>query len=99
LASQLADDRGLRHALDPQGVVNALNALSKWPGRASCEKAMEALAGRLAADHDLRQALRAPHVALSLNALSKLLGGAACRQASLRLAERPGTAELPWQQF
>ncbi|WP_234416916.1 hypothetical protein, partial [Xanthomonas fragariae] len=55
--------------------------------------------GRLATDHDLRHALEVQDVALSLNALSKSLGGAACRQAALLLAERPGSAELPWQQF
>ncbi|WP_083215102.1 XopAD/skwp family type III secretion system effector [Xanthomonas fragariae] len=99
LASRLVDDAGLRNALNPLGVANALNALSKWPGRASCEKAIDALAGRLATDHDLRHALEVQDVALSLNALSKSLGGAACRQAALLLAERPGSAELPWQQF
>ncbi|EGH49501.1 hypothetical protein PSYPI_46841, partial [Pseudomonas syringae pv. pisi str. 1704B] len=29
LASRLANERSLRNALDPQGVANALNALSK----------------------------------------------------------------------
>ncbi|WP_429002602.1 XopAD/skwp family type III secretion system effector [Xanthomonas fragariae] len=99
LASRLADDAGLRNALNPQEVTTALNALSKWPGCASCEKAIGALAGRLAKDHDLRNALEAQHVALSLNALSNSLGGVACRQTALLLAERAGSAELPWQQF
>ncbi|WP_425513147.1 XopAD/skwp family type III secretion system effector [Xanthomonas fragariae] len=99
LALRLADDAGLRNALNPQEVTSALNALSKWPGRASCEKAIDALARRLAADHDVRHALGAQDVALSLNALSNSLAEVACRQAALLLAERPGSAELPWQQF
>ncbi|WP_348649607.1 shikimate kinase, partial [Rhizobium leguminosarum] len=80
-------------------MATALNALSKWPGRANCEKAIDVLASRLAKDHDLRQAMDAQHVGISLNALSRCLGRPACQTAGLLLAERAGLAELPWQQF
>ncbi|MFE8645797.1 XopAD/skwp family type III secretion system effector [Sphingomonas sp. NCPPB 2930] len=100
LASRLADDHDLCTALGSQGVATVLNALSKWPENANCAKATDALAGRLAADLDLRQSLKAHQMAVSLNALSKSLDeGGACEQASLRLAERTGSAGLPWQQF
>ncbi|WP_272940756.1 XopAD/skwp family type III secretion system effector, partial [Pseudomonas savastanoi] len=36
---------------------------------------------------------------MSLNALSRCLGRPACHSAALLLAERVGSAELPWQQF
>ncbi|RML72862.1 hypothetical protein ALQ90_05405, partial [Pseudomonas savastanoi pv. savastanoi] len=71
----------------------------KWPERANCEKATDVLAGRLAEDNDLRQAMDGHHVAVLLNALSKCLGRPACHPAVLLLAERAGSAELPWQQF
>ncbi|EGH49838.1 hypothetical protein PSYPI_48530, partial [Pseudomonas syringae pv. pisi str. 1704B] len=31
LASRLANDRHLLNGLNPKGVANTLNALSKWP--------------------------------------------------------------------
>ncbi|RMO42971.1 hypothetical protein ALQ43_04862, partial [Pseudomonas savastanoi pv. glycinea] len=99
LASRLANERSLRNAVNPQHMANALNALSKWPNRANCEKATDVLAGRLAEDNDLRQAMDEHHVAVSLNALSRCLGRPACRPAVLLLAERAGSAKLPWQQF
>ncbi|WP_233502196.1 hypothetical protein, partial [Pseudomonas savastanoi] len=88
----------MRNAVNPQHMANALNALSKWPNRANCEKATDVLAGRLAEDNDLRQAMDEHHVAVSLNALSRCLGRPACRPAVLLLAERAGSAKLPWQQ-
>ncbi|RMQ92907.1 hypothetical protein ALP96_01921, partial [Pseudomonas savastanoi pv. glycinea] len=57
LASRLANDRHLLSALDPQGVANVLNALSKWPDTPDCTAAVKALASRLANDRDLRNAL------------------------------------------
>ncbi|NKL25142.1 hypothetical protein GFM07_41130, partial [Rhizobium leguminosarum bv. viciae] len=61
----------MRKALDPQGVANALNALSKWPDTAVCAEAVGALAGRLADEPGLRNTLNAQEVATALNALSK----------------------------
>ncbi|EGH18604.1 hypothetical protein Pgy4_37176, partial [Pseudomonas savastanoi pv. glycinea str. race 4] len=48
LASRLADERSLRNALGPQGVVNVLNAQSKWPDTPDCAAVACALASRLA---------------------------------------------------
>ncbi|EGH26529.1 hypothetical protein PSYMO_35784, partial [Pseudomonas amygdali pv. mori str. 301020] len=50
----LADERGLRNALDPQELTNALNALSKWPDTPDCADAANALASRLANERSLR---------------------------------------------
>ncbi|RMQ07421.1 hypothetical protein ALQ10_04539, partial [Pseudomonas savastanoi pv. glycinea] len=71
LASRLADERGLRNALDPQGVANALNALSKWPDTPHCADAANALASRLADERGLRNALNPQELTNALNALSK----------------------------
>ncbi|MCQ3008839.1 hypothetical protein NLO93_28420, partial [Pseudomonas savastanoi] len=69
LASQLANDRHLLNALDPQGVANVLNALSKWPDTPDCADAANALASRLANDRHLLSALDPQGVANVLNAL------------------------------
>ncbi|WP_427147269.1 hypothetical protein, partial [Rhizobium leguminosarum] len=55
LAGRLLDEPILRKALDPQGVANALNALSKLPDTAVCAQAVVALAGRLADEPGLRE--------------------------------------------
>ncbi|RMS29932.1 hypothetical protein ALP70_04951, partial [Pseudomonas savastanoi] len=52
LASRLASNRGLRNALNPQDMANALNALSKWPDTPDCTAAVKALASRLAKDRE-----------------------------------------------
>ncbi|WP_427147267.1 hypothetical protein, partial [Rhizobium leguminosarum] len=70
----------MREALEPQGVANALNALSKWPGTAVCAQAVCALAGRLADEPTLREALEPQGVANALNALSKWPDTAVCAQ-------------------
>ncbi|KTF29357.1 hypothetical protein LMG919_22695, partial [Xanthomonas vesicatoria] len=57
LARQLADDPELREDLDPQGVSNVLNALSKWPDDAVGAAAVAALARQLADDPELREDL------------------------------------------
>ncbi|KPX95574.1 hypothetical protein ALO62_04942, partial [Pseudomonas amygdali pv. myricae] len=57
LTSRLADERSLRNALDPQGVANVLNALSKWPDTPHCAAVASALASRLANNRELRNAL------------------------------------------
>uniref|UniRef100_UPI003D044730 hypothetical protein n=1 Tax=Rhizobium leguminosarum TaxID=384 RepID=UPI003D044730 len=67
LAWRLADEPGLREALEPQGVANGLNALSKWPDTAVCAQAVGALAGRLTDEPGLRKALNAQGVATALN--------------------------------
>ncbi|WP_427147259.1 hypothetical protein, partial [Rhizobium leguminosarum] len=78
----------MREALDPQGVANALNALSKWPGTPVCAQAGGALAGRLTDEAGLREALEPQGVANALNALSKWPGTAVCAQAVGALAGR-----------
>ncbi|PYD06938.1 hypothetical protein DND36_33725, partial [Pseudomonas savastanoi pv. glycinea] len=71
LASRLIDNRDLRNALNPQGVANVLNALSKWPGTPDCAAAVNALASRLANDCNLRNALNPQELRNALNALGK----------------------------
>ncbi|WP_147476606.1 hypothetical protein, partial [Pseudomonas savastanoi] len=57
LASRLANDRNLLNALNPKGVANTLNALSKWPDVDVSQASADALASRLANDRELRNAL------------------------------------------
>ncbi|RMR21074.1 hypothetical protein, partial [Pseudomonas syringae group genomosp. 3] len=68
LASRLANDHELRNALNPQGVANVLNAMSKWPDTPDCAAVACALASRLANNRDLRNALTPQVLANALNA-------------------------------
>ncbi|RMV74838.1 hypothetical protein, partial [Pseudomonas amygdali] len=68
LASRLIDAPGLCNALNPQGVANALNALSKWPNTPDSKYAANALASRLADERGLRKALTPQELANALNA-------------------------------
>ncbi|KWT36120.1 XopAD/skwp family type III secretion system effector, partial [Pseudomonas amygdali] len=88
LASRLADERGLRNALAPQGVANALNALSKWPDTPDCADAAKALASQLANNRELRNALAPQGVANALNALSKWPDTPDCADAAKALASQ-----------
>ncbi|WP_165505399.1 DUF1601 domain-containing protein, partial [Rhizobium leguminosarum] len=75
-------------AFNPQGVANALNALSKWPDTADCKNAANALAGRLVDEPGLRKAFNPQEVANALNALSKWPDTADCKNAANALAGR-----------
>ncbi|RMV25521.1 hypothetical protein, partial [Pseudomonas savastanoi] len=68
---RLANDRHLLNGLNPQGVANVLNALSKWPDTPDCAAVASALASRLANNRGLRNALNPQELTNALNALSK----------------------------
>ncbi|RMT04244.1 hypothetical protein ALP53_05039, partial [Pseudomonas savastanoi pv. phaseolicola] len=74
------------NALNPQGVANTLNALSKWPDVDVSQASADALASRLANDRELRNALSHIGVTQALNALSKWPERANCESATDVLA-------------
>ncbi|WP_328590138.1 XopAD/skwp family type III secretion system effector, partial [Pseudomonas amygdali] len=76
------------NALNPQGVANTLNALSKWPDVDVSQASADALASRLANDRELRNALSHIGVTQALNALSKWPERANCESATDVLAGR-----------
>ncbi|RBH36129.1 hypothetical protein BRM11_12725, partial [Xanthomonas oryzae pv. oryzae] len=88
LAERLVDEPALRNALDPIGMANALNALSKWLQMPVCAATVEALAARLSNDPGLCKALSSQGLTTVLNALCKWPEMPVCLAAASALAER-----------